>query len=230
MKALKKYKFDEIIEDCTKYGLKIPTNDYLEQGQFPIIDQGQDFIAGYSNNDNGIYSDVPAIIFGDHTRVFKYVDFPFFLGADGVKILKAKKEISYKYLFYFFLQARFPNTGYARHYKWLKELEIPVPTIEKQKSIVNNLDKVTKIIKIHKNLLKKYDTLIKSRFIEMFGDPVINEKDWEKVRLDSVADIKIGPFGSLLHQENYITGGHALVNPSHIIDGRICTDVTFKKF
>ena len=58
----------------------------------------------------------------------------------------------------------------------------------------------------------------------MFGDPVINEKNWEKVRLDSVADIKIGPFGSLLHQEDYITGGHALVNPSHIIDGRICTD------
>ena len=58
----------------------------------------------------------------------------------------------------------------------------------------------------------------------MFGDPVTNERNWEKVRLDSVADIKIGPFGSLLHQEDYITGGHALVNPSHIIDGRICTD------
>ena len=165
---LMKYRFDEIIEDCTKYGLKIPTNDYLEKGKFPIIDQGQDFIAGYSNSDNGIYSDVPAIIFGDHTRIFKYVDFPFFLGADGVKILKARKEISYKYLFYYFLQAKFPNTGYARHYKWLKELEIPVPTIEKQNSIVNNLDKVTKIIKAHKILLEKYDTLIKSRFIEMF--------------------------------------------------------------
>ena len=58
----------------------------------------------------------------------------------------------------------------------------------------------------------------------MFGDPVINERNWEKVRLDSVADIKIGPFGSLLHHEDYITGGHALVNPSHIIDGKICTD------
>ena len=58
----------------------------------------------------------------------------------------------------------------------------------------------------------------------MFGDPVINERKWGKVKLDSVADIKIGPFGSLLHQEDYIIGGHALVNPSHIIDGRICTD------
>ena len=187
---LMKYRFDEIIEDCTKYGLKIPTNDYLEKGKFPIIDQGQDFIAGYSNSDNGIYSDVPAIIFGDHTRIFKYVDFPFFLGADGVKILKARKEISYKYLFYYFLQAKFPNTGYARHYKWLKELEIPVPTIEKQNSIVNNLDKVTKIIKAHKILLEKYDTLIKSRFIDLFGDPVTNEKGWKTESLQQVAPAK----------------------------------------
>ena len=189
---LMKYKFDEIIEDCTKYGLKIPTNDYLEKGKFPIIDQGQDFIAGYSNSDNGIYSDVPAIIFGDHTRIFKYVDFPFFLGADGVKILKARKEISYKYLFYYFLQAKFPNTGYARHYKWLKELEIPVPTIEKQNSIVNNLDKVTKIIKAHKILLEKYDTLIKSRFIEMFGDPIINTKSWNEDEFGNICILKAG--------------------------------------
>ena len=186
-----KYKFDEIIEDCTKYGVKIPTNDYLEKGRFPIIDQGQNFIAGYSNSDNGIYSDVPAIIFGDHTRVFKYIDFPFFLGADGVKILKAKKEISYKYLFYYFLQAKFPNTGYARHYKWLKELEIPVPPIEKQKSIVKNLDKVTKIIKVHKNLLEKYDILIKSRFIEMFGD-IRNQEKYKGIPLSNLCKTMTG--------------------------------------
>ena len=93
-----------------------------------------------------------------------------------------------------------------------------------QKKVSTMLDKCNELIEKHKQTLEKYDNLIKSRFIEMFGDPVINEKDWKKVRLDSVADIKIGPFGSLLHQEDYITGGHALVNPSHIIDGRICTD------
>ena len=218
---LMKYKFDEIIEDCTKYGLKIPTNDYLEKGKFPIIDQGQDFIAGYSNSDNGIYSDVPAIIFGDHTRIFKYVDFPFFLGADGVKILKARKEISYKYLFYYFLQAKFPNTGYARHYKWLKELEIPVPTIEKQKSIVNNLDKVTKIIKAHKILLEKYDTLIKSRFIEMFGDPVQNPMGWEVKKLGDICT-KISD--GVHAKPEYTATGKPFISVVNINSGKLLFD------
>ena len=106
----------------------------------------------------------------------------------------------------------------------LSEAKIPLPPLETQKHIAAVLNKCTALIAKHREMLTKYDTLIKSRFIEMFGDPVINERKWEKVRLDSVADIKIGPFGSLLHQEDYIIGGHALVNPSHIIDGRICTD------
>ena len=63
-----------------------------------------------------------------------------------------------------------------------------------------------------------------SRFIELFGDPIRNEKGWPIVTLGEVAEIRIGPFGSLLHREDYIVGGHALVNPSHIIDGNICTD------
>ena len=58
----------------------------------------------------------------------------------------------------------------------------------------------------------------------MFGDPVKNEKGWPIVELGDLAEIKIGPFGSLLHKEDYIEGGHALVNPSHIIEGRIVTD------
>ena len=66
--------------------------------------------------------------------------------------------------------------------------------------------------------------MVKSRFIELFGDPIRNEKGWPIVTLGEVAEIRIGPFGSLLHKEDYIVGGHALVNPSHIIDGNICTD------
>lgn len=58
----------------------------------------------------------------------------------------------------------------------------------------------------------------------MFGDPVENEKEWPLVRLDELAEIKIGPFGSLLHKEDYIENGHALVNPSHIVDSKIVID------
>ena len=58
----------------------------------------------------------------------------------------------------------------------------------------------------------------------MFGDPVENEKEWPTVRLDEIAEVKIGPFGSLLHKEDYIEGGHPLINPSHIVAGKIVTD------
>ena len=124
--------FDDVFEDCTKEGLKIPTDDYLKQGNYPVVDQGQDLISGYWNDDEGLYSDVPAIIFGDHTRILKYVDFPFFLGADGVKLLKLKEDNNYKYMFYALLTQEIPNEGYQRHFKWLKKLKITVPDINTQ--------------------------------------------------------------------------------------------------
>ena len=63
-----------------------------------------------------------------------------------------------------------------------------------------------------------------SQFIALFGDPFRNEKGWNLIPLSDVADIRIGPFGSLLHKEDYIQNGHALVNPSHIVEGVICPD------
>ena len=192
--------FSDLIIDKTKDGTKLPTNDYQKIGSTAIIDQGQEFIAGYTDRSEGIFTDVPVIIFGDHTRVFKYIDFPFFLGADGVKILKANREVNYRYLYYYFLQAKFPNTGYARHFKWLKELQIPLPPLAEQKHITAILDKTQKIIAEHKQMLQKYDTLIKSRFIEMFGDNNFQKKKWNEIfitktgKLDSNAMVEDGEY------------------------------------
>ena len=90
-------KFTEIFDDVTKYGKKIPTNEYLSEGKYPIVDQGQNMIAGYTDEKDGVYEDVPAIIFGDHTRILKYVDIPCFFGADGVKLLKEGVSASLLY-------------------------------------------------------------------------------------------------------------------------------------
>ena len=108
--------------------------------------------------------------------------------------------------------------------EWLKEYEIPMFSMVQQKVIASVLDKATELIALRQQQLSKLDELVKSRFIELFGDPIRNEKGWPIVTLGEVAEIRIGPFGSLLHKEDYIVGGHALVNPSHIIDGNICTD------
>ena len=169
--------FTDVFEDVTKQGRKIPTSDYHETGLFPIIDQGQSEIAGYTDETDGLFTDVPAIVFGDHTRVLKYVDTPCFLGADGVKLLKARiLNPNYKYLYYALSSADIPNTGYNRHFKWLKEVDIPLPDADEQQKIVDVLDKISELIALRKEQLAKLDQLVKSRFVELFGDTPDEEK------------------------------------------------------
>ena len=142
-----------------------------------------------------------------------------------------KSKLLVKYL-YFFLDLyvevlRTQSIGGVIKYIKLGNLTdalIPLPSIEKQAEIIESLEKCNVIIERRKQQVVLIEQVVKSRFIELFGDPIRNEKGWPIVTLGEVAEIRIGPFGSLLHKEDYIVGGHALVNPSHIIDGNICTD------
>ena len=186
-------KFSDVFSDETKRGHKIQTSDYLHSGNHPIIDQGQSQIAGYTNLEDGIFTDVPAIIFGDHTRVIKYIDTPFFLGADGVKVLKSKlRDVDYKYLFYCLQNAKIPNTGYNRHFKWLKEIEVPLPLIDEQHRIAAVLDKVSDLIAKRREQLDKLDELVKARFVEMFGDVIQNERSWKQYIFSDIATSRLG--------------------------------------
>lgn len=106
----------------------------------------------------------------------------------------------------------------------LSKIKVRIHTISEQRKIVDVLDKVSSIILSRKRELEKMEKLVKARFIEMFGDPVENPHGFRKVALSELAEIKIGPFGSLLHKEDYIEGGHPLLNPSHIVDGKIAPD------
>ena len=174
----------------TKTGTKIPKEEYLTTGKNIIIDQGKDSIAGYTDRQKGIFKEVPVIVFGDHTRIVKYVDKPFFLGADGVKVLKSReKESNYKYLYYALKAAHIPNTGYNRHFKWLKQININYPDFNEQKNIVDILDSLTRIIKVRQKELAFFDKLIKARFVEMFGDPGLNKKSYPVKKFSEFAEI-----------------------------------------
>ncbi|WP_427340444.1 restriction endonuclease subunit S [Caloranaerobacter sp. DY30410] len=173
--------FKELLSDETRNAVKIKKEDYLKIGKFPIIDQGKELISGYTNDEEKIYKDkLPVILFGDHTRVVKYVDFPFYLGADGVKLLTPKKEINVKYLYYFIKTVDIPDTGYNRHFKFLKNIIIPLPPIETQKKIADVLDKAQELIDKRKEQIEKLDEFIQSVFLDMFGDPIRNSKNWVK--------------------------------------------------
>ncbi len=171
--------FDEVFEDVTKRGTKIKTDEYRLSGKHQIIDQGQEQVAGYTDLEDGVFENIPAIIFGDHTRIVKYIDKPFFLGADGVKVLRSRfQDANYRYLYYALKYVKIPNTGYNRHFKWLKESKIQYPCAEKQEEIVSVLNGVSKIIEYRQQQLQKLDELVKARFIELFGDPMTDISKW----------------------------------------------------
>ena len=201
--------FDEVFVDKTKYGTKLKTSDYKECGKYPIIDQGQETIAGYTDAEDGVFKEVPVIIFGDHTRVIKYVDKPFFLGADGVKVLRSKYlDANYRYLFYALLNLKIPNTGYNRHFKWLKEAKIQYPTLKQQEKVVGILDKIEEVIAARNKQLNALDELIQARFVEMFGDPVCNSHDLPEATLP-----ELGEFGRGVSK-------HRPRNDSNLLGGR----------
>ncbi|WP_144502528.1 restriction endonuclease subunit S [Bacillus thuringiensis] len=180
--------FNDAVKDITSGNVKLKKEDYQESGIYPIVDQGKELIAGYTDDDICIANNYECIVFGDHTRIFKYVDFNFVLGADGVKVLVPKAgDIEVKYLYYFFQTLDIPNTGYNRHFKYLKDVIIPLPPLEEQKKIARVLDKAQSLIDKRKEAIAKLDELLKSKFGEMFGDPINNPKGWEVKKLKTIS-------------------------------------------
>ncbi|MEB3122309.1 MAG: restriction endonuclease subunit S, partial [Snowella sp.] len=173
----KKLPFLEVFNDVSGGNIKTPQKDFLDQGKIPVVDQGQQLVAGYVNDQTRICkTKPPVIIFGDHTRAIKYVDFDFAMGADGIKVLVPKIESDPKFLYYVLCSLNIPNAGYSRHYKYLKETEIPLPPLDEQKRIARILDAADELRAKRRQALAELDTLLQSTFLDMFGDPVTNPK------------------------------------------------------
>lgn len=124
---------------------KTKQKEYLSSGTLPIIDQGKFLIGGYSNDvDNELECELPVIVFGDHTKCVKYINFPFVPGADGIKVLKPKEGIYPKYLFYYtqYLTYRIEDKGYARHYQYIEKEDVLFPPLPEQERIVSRIEEL----------------------------------------------------------------------------------------
>ena len=141
--------------------MKTLQSEFLPAGRFAVVDQGKDLIAGYVNEEKRLcQSKLPVIIFGDHTRRFKFIDFPFCMGADGVKILRPKVEADVKYLYHYFRQVALTAGGYDRHFKYLKRIDVILPPLPEQRRIAEILDRAEALRAKRRATLARLDALI----------------------------------------------------------------------
>lgn len=183
--------FLDVVKDVSGGNVKTPQSEFIKTGKIPVIDQGKDFIAGFTNNQDAQFksSDLPVVIFGDHTKSIKYVDFPFAMGADGVKVLSVKDGLDSKFFYHYLLQVKIPDAGYSRHYKFLKELKIPLPPLEEQRRIAAILDKAEALRAKRREAIAKLDQLLQAVFLEMFD---VKDSGWAEVNVGDITDVQGG--------------------------------------
>lgn len=182
-------KFSECLQKVSST-TKIPKKKFLSDGSYPIISQEASLTNGYWDNKDDLFIvDKPIIIFGDHTKVIKYVDFSFVRGADGVKVLLPISQINSKFFSYQLQSIKLRDLGYARHFRLLKEKNIQIPPIQEQKEIVEILDQAFESIeKAKANIEKNIENakeLFQSKLNHIFSQ---TGDDWTQVSIESLCN------------------------------------------
>jgi type I restriction enzyme S subunit len=191
---------------------KVKQRDYKSVGRFPVIDQGQNDIAGYWDREEDVYSGhLPVIIFGDHTRIFKYVDCPFVCGADGTKVFMPDTDkFNPKYLFFSLSILDIPSRGYNRHYPLLKQQKIPCPPLLEQENIATVLSVVQEAKEKTEGVIRATKELKKSLMKHLFTYGPVSVKEAERV---TVKETEIGfvpehwPIGTIADVEELVQYG-----------------------
>jgi len=214
---------------------QIPAKEIAEVGRFPVVDQGQKFVAGYCDDESKVIDfDLPLIIFGDHTRCFKYVDFPFVLGADGTKVLLPNKKLYDPRFYYFALLAlEIPSRGYNRHFTILSERSIPLPPLPEQKKIAHILSTVQRAIEAQERIIQTTTELKKALMHKLFTEGLRNEpqkqteigpvpESWELLFIGDLFETQLG---KMLSQKSKVGDApKAYLRNKNVQWGRIDTD------
>jgi|LDZU01.1.fsa_nt_gi type I restriction enzyme M protein len=145
--------FEKIIKTITPPA-KIQKSKFGKVGKYPIIDQSQESISGWTDDERLLVKvKNPVVIFGDHTCVVKYSEKQFVQGADGIKILETNEKLLPKFFYYFLKANPIESEGYKRHFSKLRKIKIPLPSLETQKQLVAEMEEQEKIIEANKKLV-----------------------------------------------------------------------------
>ena len=196
---------EEIAVPVGKKADQIFANEVKKSGKYPAISQGERFIDGYTDEEKAIVN-LPLVIFGDHTKIVKFVDFPFVICADGVKCLKVSFPNNPKYIFYWMKHASsaIEDRGYARHYSLLKKYPVPLPPLAEQQRIVEKIGQVFSVLDTidalqarHADNLaalkaKLIDAAIRGKLTEQLPQDGTAEELYQHIQAEKQALIKAG--------------------------------------
>ena len=187
---------------------KIKRSEYLPKGTIPVVDQSQDFVAGYINDKERAYDgDLPVIVFGDHTCTLKYVDFPFAIGAEGTQIIRSNKDFDIRYFYYALRDLPLEQFGYQRHFKYLKTSSIFCPPMQVQHKIATILSTYDNLIENNTRRIKILEDMAQILYQEWFvhyrfpgheNVPMVQSelgpipKGWEVKLLGEMCDVLMG--------------------------------------
>ena len=171
--------------ECTK----LEKSEFKIKGKIPIISQEKEFISGYTDLDIIPINDLPLIVFGDHTKILKYIDFEFIKGADGVKLLKPNTDYFIPKAFYYILENMQIEgiQSYSRHFKYLSKTLIPLPPKSIQEQIIDEILNIEAKEQEQKDIFEELEKEIWQLLIPSFQNA-------PKAKIDSIAKLERGRF------------------------------------
>ncbi len=197
---------DELIDYVQPNEYIVKSENYNDSYSVPVLTPGKTFVLGYTNEDVGVYKaskDNPIILFDDFTTEYKWVDFDFKVKSSACKILKPKNSVNLRYVYY---AMRFVDIDKKLHKRyWISNFSkqsIYYPDEEQQKMIVSVLDKIVFLKSDLIKTISKFETIVKSQFIEMFGDVFYNDNGYQLVKINDVVKYE-QPTKYIVSSEDY---------------------------
>ncbi len=160
--------FDEIFYTVPDKPFQVQTNEYFEYGTYEVVDQGKKKIVGYNDSKNKLFTQIPAIVYGDHTTTIKYRTIPFIVGGDGVKLLKCYSKNHIGYMYYALCHFNIEQEGYKRHFSILRNIKLPIPPLYIQEKIYAMFSKLDVKIEEQEEMLSKLNNFKKGILQKMF--------------------------------------------------------------